>query len=312
MDIDFHFGTIYVLSRWAGIEEDTALVIATGSQLVDDNTEKDVGPGKLRYSGHEVTENITDLSNNDRIWIPFHFLPGLEGENNASKLVCKKNTGLAVMLRERMLAIGNLNSDLNNRVSRLAVDLHVYADTWAHQGFIGRVSNLNDVEDLKGIYSADNHLEEFEEKNFIDKVPALGHAQAVHWPDRPFAEWGCLSSFQTGRKNWDEFMEAAFYIYEILAKLHGNDSWILPVDKKLMLENFMRVNSSNMYELRNKIWVEFINDGYFGFKDKTPKDYSAGLILDDPDYGPAFYRAVEEHFNWVKDELALAGVKCNL
>jgi len=29
MDIDFHFGTIYVLSRWAGFDSYNAKVIAT-------------------------------------------------------------------------------------------------------------------------------------------------------------------------------------------------------------------------------------------------------------------------------------------
>lgn len=37
MDIDFHFGTIYVLSRWAGIDSNSSKIIANSSQFVDDN-----------------------------------------------------------------------------------------------------------------------------------------------------------------------------------------------------------------------------------------------------------------------------------
>ena len=68
MDIDFHFGTIYVLSRWAGFESDTAKIIATSSQLVDDNVSGKVPGFKFddipqRFSGHELWQNLREKSN---------------------------------------------------------------------------------------------------------------------------------------------------------------------------------------------------------------------------------------------------------
>ena len=37
MDLDYHFGTVYVLSRWADFGSFNARTIAASSQLVDDN-----------------------------------------------------------------------------------------------------------------------------------------------------------------------------------------------------------------------------------------------------------------------------------
>ena len=37
MDIDFHYGTVYVLARWAKFGSENANLIASASQLVDDN-----------------------------------------------------------------------------------------------------------------------------------------------------------------------------------------------------------------------------------------------------------------------------------
>ena len=37
MDLDYHFGTVYVLSRWAGFGSFNSRTIAASSQLVDDN-----------------------------------------------------------------------------------------------------------------------------------------------------------------------------------------------------------------------------------------------------------------------------------
>ena len=37
MDLDYHFGTVYVLSRWADFGSFNARTIASCSQLVDDN-----------------------------------------------------------------------------------------------------------------------------------------------------------------------------------------------------------------------------------------------------------------------------------
>ena len=37
MDIDYHYGTMYVLSRWAEFGPSNSNIIATSAQFVDDN-----------------------------------------------------------------------------------------------------------------------------------------------------------------------------------------------------------------------------------------------------------------------------------
>lgn len=99
MDLDFHYGTMYVLSRWAKFGSQSAQLIATSSQLVDDNydtnafsdkaEEENIARGvQVRYSCQNIWANVSGYGN-EEIWIPFHFLPGLEGETEAERLVCK-------------------------------------------------------------------------------------------------------------------------------------------------------------------------------------------------------------------------------
>ena len=80
MDIDFHFGTTYVLSRWSGFDSRRAKAIAASSQLVDENTLQMAEPYQGRPTGHAAWENVTNADHNNDVWIPFHFLPGLSGE----------------------------------------------------------------------------------------------------------------------------------------------------------------------------------------------------------------------------------------
>ena len=112
MDLDYHFGTVYVLSRWADFGSFNARTIAAASQLVDDNfdstpfsdaeEEKNIARGiQVRYSCQNVWGNISGKGNED-IWIPFHFLPGLQGETEAEKLVCKKHSVMAKRLKYRL------------------------------------------------------------------------------------------------------------------------------------------------------------------------------------------------------------------
>ena len=70
MDLDYHFGTVYVLSRWADFGSFNARTIAASSQLVDDNFDttpfsdaeekKNIARGiQVRYSCQNVWGNIS-------------------------------------------------------------------------------------------------------------------------------------------------------------------------------------------------------------------------------------------------------------
>ena len=55
MDIDFHYGTVYVLARWAKFGSENANLIAHASQLVDDNFDS------TPFSDEEEKKNIAEL-----------------------------------------------------------------------------------------------------------------------------------------------------------------------------------------------------------------------------------------------------------
>lgn len=301
MDIDFHFGTIYVLSRWAGFNGVDAKALATASQLVDDNTPKLKVNGDYRRSGHEPLENISDLEDNNEIWIPFHFLPNLN-EDAENKLLCKKDSNLANQLAEELKSITDVN---NKNIFRLGIGLHVYADTWAHQEFLGQISDENLVTNPQIIYPKQEPWEKIEDK-FIHDLPALGHAKSIHWPDRPYVSWSCEPKFPNGRENWTEFLEASKAIYSILTTVRGNEN-ILTKDQETSLLNCFKGFTDENYDNRNKAWIDYINQGNFDFDDSLD-EYSKGYILGDSNFYPQFYEAIDEHYSWVKEKLEAADI----
>ena len=127
MDIDYHFCTMYVLSRWADFGSANAKIIATSAQLVDDNMddnpfsdqaeEEAKAQGiRIRYSSQHIWNNITGKGNLE-VWVPFHFLPGLQGDTTDEKLICRKHSTLSKALGERLLETTLDNSQFAFRVS---------------------------------------------------------------------------------------------------------------------------------------------------------------------------------------------------
>jgi hypothetical protein len=254
MDIDFHFSTIYVLSRWAGFGSHNAKVIAASSQFVDDNisddprilatAEKMDADGRIiRYSGHELWENLLNDEGNEQVWVPYHFLPGLQGDTEEEKLVCKKNSILSIALADKLAGISMSDTDY---AFKLGIGLHVLADTWAHQEFSGVITRRNIVLGL--VFK--NFDSELWQKvlYFIDGIASigcnvsepLGHAAAIHWPDRPYAAWKSQTKFVSGRNNWEEFLEACRCIYKILTNVNGGIPKELTKEQEGLLQDTFR------------------------------------------------------------------------
>ena len=323
MDIDYHFDTIYVLSRWADFGPESAKLIATSSQLVDDNFDstpfsdaeekKNLEQGiKVRYSCQNIVGNVTG-NGNAEIWVPFHFLPGLEGENDADKLICKKDSELAHLLRDRLLTT---SLDDENFAFRLGIGLHVYADTWAHQEFAGINNTLNKVQDL--IFSSSGSLVKkmlsdlsdssvLSISKTLDKVLPLGHAAAVHCPDMPYLWWRSGERFLEGRKNWDEFMEASEEIFRILQSVSCVPVTGLSEEQKKTLYRCFKGIQYEDCEERHNVWLKRIKENFFDLPDFCEEDasleYSIPFIFDDLDFRGQFYDEINSHFDWVLTEL---------
>ena len=327
MDLDYHYGTIYVLSRWAKFCSANANIIATSSQFVDDNYDNNpfsdeeekanIAQGvRVRYSCQNIWGNVTGKGNCE-VWIPFHSLPGLTGESNDEKLVCKKNSVLAEKLATRLLQTTLDNSDFG---FRLGIGLHVYADTWAHQEFAGINATLNKVQSLifarqgstleKAIgelIGSDSVL-----SKIVEMMNPLGHAAAVHCPDMPFLWWKSGEHFKDGRKNWDEFMEASEEIFRLLQSVSCEPvTGLSERQKNLLMICFKGIQSEDI-NARYEEWLQRIQRNYFEFEDFNDEDaavsYSSGTILNDINFRRQFYDELNDHFNWVRTELLAAGL----
>lgn len=241
MQIDMHFYGIYALARSAGIKSETAHIIAQASQFVDDAI--DANPILVRDQNVAILPIMTshtplDLKNNSdsedqwRVWVCFHFLPGNDRNANSleGRLVCGKDSALARAV---------LNHALANKAEAFGPHLagvvaHVFADTFAHYGFMGITSGWNKVKDnsidLK--INAPDILEYVKEKsqNFRDTLLAsaagkalpLGHAGVATFPDRPYLEWEY--EYTEGnrprvvRQNLNDFLEAAEKLHAFFAE----------------------------------------------------------------------------------------------
>ena len=295
MDIDFHYGTVYVLARWAKFGSGNANLIASASQLVDDNFDstpfsdeeekKNIAEGvHVRYSCQNIWGNVSGKGNRE-IWIPFHFLPGLEGDTQEEQLICKKNSELSHKLGERLQ---ETTLDNTNFPFRLGVGLHVFADTWAHQEFAGINNIVNKVQDLIFVTSGS-----VVEKVLDDILGASAFVSKV--------------LDEVGRKNWDEFMEAAEEIFRILQKVSGEEvTGLSEEQKKKIMKSFKGIQSDNIEE-RYQEWLRRIHENYFEIEDFDDNDataeYSIPYIFEDIDFRRQFYDEINSHFDWVRDEL---------
>ncbi len=214
MQLDMHYYGTYVMARAAGLNRKTSEIIATASQFVDDNAEKesvnfrDGGEMNAEATAHHTLQ-IKNLDREDQrqIWVPFHFLPGNEGESFTEKLICQKNSPIA----EDMVRFNLSHLRESYALPLIGITAHVYADTFSHYGFSGISSRKNKIindsfkfeeidPDMEGYIRKKEALfkENYPNENimvnikswFAEKMSgALGHAAAVTFPDRPFLQW---------------------------------------------------------------------------------------------------------------------------
>jgi hypothetical protein len=225
MNIDFHYGVVYIAARVAGMPPGDALTVAHACQYVDDATTA----GILRFKGGETFERFatahklfdyatTEDDKNRLVWTPFHFLPAAEGSTLHEKAVCRPDSPVAREVVRRAI----LRRDTETGLHRLGVTLHTYVDTWAHQGFAGIESPWNRVHLLeaqdctrKGWFAqlrlASEHLLEHLEEDILTVALPVGHGAALHYPDQPWAKWHYIDGRNefVQRHNLPEFVQAA-------------------------------------------------------------------------------------------------------
>ncbi|MBI5211813.1 MAG: hypothetical protein HY957_00380 [Nitrospirae bacterium] len=181
MDIEFHYYITYIIALKAGFKSDEAYKIAYSSQFVDDNTaEFKIGKETPDEYGNYIsqTSDITKPEKNlMRIYPVFHFMPGNKDEiehDGAMRRDGKFHILNTIPDNSNSRAV--LKEALNTKdLYRIGIATHMYADTFAHQNFIGYYESCN------GKIRGDTLLEKI--------IPNIGHADFQHNPDQPANIW---------------------------------------------------------------------------------------------------------------------------
>lgn len=254
-----HYYGTYALARAAGLRPDAARVIATAAQYVDDSVGLKaaiVHPDGARFHIDATSHHPFNLpANNDLddqqlVWVPFHFLPGGEGDTQSRKLMCVKNSRFAQAMVTHHLG----QESAFYWLELMGITAHVYADTFAHFGFSGVSSRANRVipDSIKtqnysgpsdflarffAKFGAQNAFENFRNKISgafgqagtmlnPDATGALGHGAVATLPDQPYLRWSYTYEMpqfagQTTvtRDNAQDYEEAAAALHGLFRKV---------------------------------------------------------------------------------------------
>lgn len=235
MQLDMHYYGTYAMARTAGLRKDIAQAIATAAQFVDDSVMVSAELSDGAYLHHDATAhhpselapNI-DPDDQRRVWVPFHFLPGNEGDTLEERLVCRKDSLLAREMVEHALSLAQ---EPYGHVL-MGITAHVYADTFSHYGFSGITSPLNfvDAESITPKVQKAEILAYVTGKfqAFVEKRAAgaanllgLGHGGVATYPDRPYLTWNFIynDGRESGeRRNQETFFEACQRLHEVFSR----------------------------------------------------------------------------------------------
>ncbi len=294
MQIDFHHATTYVIARFSGMTHSNAAIVAHAAQYVDDATNDTLirfsnqAMYKRIASAHKMIDyrNLPGLANH-QVWIPFHFLPGNEGKPASEnpdadfrhKIICRPNSPIA----QDMVKACIKDKHKPNALHRLGITMHVYADTWAHQGFAGINDKINLVKEVKdeqqnpdpGLLTRvkDYFSDKFDEKTseFIGGALPLGHGAALSYPDRPFLKWHYTNGEGQfiERDNPKDFIEAANHLCIAMRRFQAGDAdadipGLATADREQLNQMFQNTLDEDG-DTRHKIWLKAIADGEFSF-----------------------------------------------
>jgi len=343
MQIDFHHATTYVVARLAGFEHDPAAIIAHAAQYVDDATSSGMicfttGAMYQRLSSaHKMLDlrNAEELANH-QVWLPFHFLPGNDGLSAGQhpdgsfirKIVCKPDSHIARQMVRQAILDQNRPCGLH----RLGITMHVYADTWAHQGFAGVDHKINRVEDPvetgnSGVFNSG--LKKFMLDVMDDMAPPLGHGQANVLPDMPFLAWEYKNGHgeAISRDNTSQFCQAADQLCRAmqcyLARDPNGETVGIGDRDMQKIEKLFRTLKDEDGEKRHQAWLTAIAQDPFSFgpenlsytakQNASWKEQALGTNEDRPEYSwdkkflrsnwKLFHDAVQAHRLYVLHDL---------
>lgn len=192
MNKEFHYDMTYVILMRAGADQEFARLAACSAQFIDERLED------LKFHGITLEATQTPIlaprTDRRRIFPVFHFIPGEPGRASPRKDRLQHEF---VTTPDSPLARKLLTCALESRDPyRLGIALHAYADTWAHQNFVGCRHSFNAFPGIiNGI------------------IPNIGHHDAGHKPDQ-LGYWNDLRLENEMIDNRRRFRCAAIRMYE--------------------------------------------------------------------------------------------------
>lgn len=280
MQIDFHHTAIYVLCRLAGMKSVHAEKVAYASQHVDDA----VYDHALKFTDGSIFHQtrtahhklalirIVDVNDAFNVWLPFHFLPAGEGKNNGEKLITRAVSESLEYLKKQVIASGGEDYGLH----WLGIFLHLYADAFSHQDFKGFYDEYNRVDLVEAVDKVpwkDRFLN-WLSRIFAPALAPIGHGCVAKNPDIPYAVWSYRRAGQEIRvdnlqERYIPALEAIFlFLLEFLEKNNqygqARSGEMLERNMEKMIGLLKVEGSSN---LRHRLWLEKIQQNYFGFPD---------------------------------------------
>jgi hypothetical protein len=226
MDKEFHYHITGLIARRAGFSEKDAVTIAHAAQLVDDNDFLCVIHGRdhTESEPYEVYISQTmdilkpkrDLM---RIYPIFHFLPGdplaPSARRSDGKMHILTTTPGNALARKVMKAAREDRSPF--RLHRLGVAAHAFADTWAHQNFVGWYDGINGQD--------------------LNLLPNIGHADFIHHPDWVAHLWNDSRIIDSQVNNTHRFLDAAkclFHEFALCTRKKNRDAVWLTLQQDLL------------------------------------------------------------------------------
>ena len=200
MDIEFHYYITFILARKSGFKAGDSFIIAYSSQYTDDNNYRyfvNFEDGNHYLNEISQTLDITKPSpTRQKIYPLFHFIPA--GKEIAGRDQFQRNPEhYFTTIPNSANAQKFFNAALKSKdLYKIGVATHAYADTWAHQNFLGYRHRLNG-------------------KKGFGIMPNIGHADFIHEPDKVHNIWRDPRLKKTYYEidNDDRFLDASKAIF---------------------------------------------------------------------------------------------------
>lgn len=333
MQIDMHYYGVYALALLAGLKKEAAETIAVASQYVDDSVTDNTldHESGAKMIPEETAHHTTSVKNLDRdhqryIWIPFHFLPGNEGQELTERLVCRENSSIAKKMVRHHLGL----HERPYALELMGITAHVYADTFSHFGFSGVSSRRNRVvnDDIEIVEASQATRDYWDRKKpgFFRKYGqgiwtnikrsifsagaemasgALGHGPVLTFPDEPYLHWKYRyeekfddrPEQEVERKNQEHFLAACQALFEIFMNFaQSRDDCRRPGSNPDFQQAEDRIRGILAIEdgkkARSKAWREFAQDDMLGNVEIPYYNLQEGWDKEKSDF-PAFENAWE-------------------